>query len=75
MVINMESVIYDYYGYNFTNNEEGIYKYKDYNFLFLAVSEEEKDIEQMQNIINKVSYVFNNDVVYIVKKGDFYYFR
>lgn len=67
MVNAMESIIYDYYGYNFKNNEEGIYKYNGYNFLFLAISEDEKMLETMQNIINQVALMFNNDVVYIVK--------
>lgn len=67
MVIIMESAIYDYYGYNFKKNDEGIYRYKGYNFLFLAVIEEEKTLQIMQNIIIKVANIFNGDVVYIVK--------
>ena len=67
MVIYMESIIYDYYGYNFKESDNGIYKYKGYNFMFLAVSEDENNIIQMESITSKVASIFNNDVVYLIK--------
>ena len=63
----MESIIYDYYGYNFTNNNLGYYEYQGYKFLFLAINESEQSIKNMENIINQVSYVFDNNNVFIVK--------
>ena len=56
----MESIIYDYYGYNFKKTDVGYYDYLGYKFMFLAINEDENTLNNMQQIISKVSYVFDN---------------
>lgn len=63
----MKNFIYDFYGYNVDNITNGSFIYQDYVFLLAATSEDEKSMENLNNLIVSLANYFENDVVYIVK--------
>lgn len=63
----MEAFVYDYYGYHIDRINDGSFNYEGYNFSLAAISENEQDVEKINNLINSLTDTFNQDIVYIVK--------
>lgn len=63
----MDSLIYDFYGYNVKLNENNSFDYLDYRFVMIFINETEESMKKLNDLSYMLSQVFNNDVVYIVK--------
>lgn len=66
-VFILQSFIFDYYGYNVDKLDNNTFIFKGYTFLLIKIDDSEEEVNKLNNLINSLSYNFNNDVVYIVK--------
>lgn len=63
----MQSFVFDYYGYNVKDIQNGHFDYDGYRFNLLMTTESEENIKIMNELIELLRKPFNDDIVYFVK--------